>query len=590
MRVKKNLIPTRIIKYKCELEECPKCKAPIALCNYRSGIKIVQTMKETERISYIPGECVNRECESKKWQSWEWQQKAPLNGTYGYDVIAQIGWQRQIGHQTYPIIHQSLTSNILISESQVKYLYNQHYLPLMACHERNHMDQLKMLSESSGLYLGLDGLAPEGGEAQLWVIREMQSGLTIRSGWMSQQSQEAFEIFISPIVDAGLNVSAVMSDKQRGLYPAIQSLFPEAKHALCQAHYLKNMADPVATADQSMKVELRKAIRKGYGEEIRNEAVEGSGVLIVTGLLPTPQEDLPVIEPPSTELLDIMDIESISEQQKADYHKAILDERNAIIDDFKRQIRYLLTLKGRPPFRLAGLEMRDRLTEIADCLDQLLAHASDPCLDQLRLTLRQALAFVQDHFLVIQQAFDWLNQIAQLLDDDLHSQRSSIVVHNQLFDLIASFRSQLDLFASKPSILDEFLAHFEKVSLSYSPHIFHTYDDPTIPRTNNDRESDFRLLRHRLLSTSGQAGSVRRTLQRTGAWELIPTPSSLDDTIAALASVSHDDYLAERQRLRTHLHRFRAHHRSHRISQKQLQSLLHRWQRLPSEHPQPPPA
>ena len=40
MRVKKNLIPTRNIKYKCELEECPKCKASIGLCNYRSGIKI----------------------------------------------------------------------------------------------------------------------------------------------------------------------------------------------------------------------------------------------------------------------------------------------------------------------------------------------------------------------------------------------------------------------------------------------------------------------------------------------------------------------------------------------------------------------
>ena len=73
MRVKKNLIPTRNIKYKCELEECPKCKAPIGLCNYRSGVKIVQTLKETEKISYIPGECINPECESKKWQSWKWQ-------------------------------------------------------------------------------------------------------------------------------------------------------------------------------------------------------------------------------------------------------------------------------------------------------------------------------------------------------------------------------------------------------------------------------------------------------------------------------------------------------------------------------------
>jgi hypothetical protein len=36
------------------------------------------------------------------------------------------------------------------------------------------------------LIIALDGLAPEGGEPQLWFIRELTSGLTLRSGWLSQ--------------------------------------------------------------------------------------------------------------------------------------------------------------------------------------------------------------------------------------------------------------------------------------------------------------------------------------------------------------------------------------------------------------------
>ncbi len=51
------------------------------------------------------------------------------------------------------------------------------------------------------MLLTLDGLAPEGGEPQLWVVRELLSGITLRSGWMSQQDENAFVNFLRPIAD-----------------------------------------------------------------------------------------------------------------------------------------------------------------------------------------------------------------------------------------------------------------------------------------------------------------------------------------------------------------------------------------------------
>jgi len=70
-----------------------------------------------------------------------------------------------------------------ISESQVRYMYHQRYLPLLACHERGYLSELEELGRAGGLVSSADGLMPEGGEAQLWVVRELQMGLTIRSGW-----------------------------------------------------------------------------------------------------------------------------------------------------------------------------------------------------------------------------------------------------------------------------------------------------------------------------------------------------------------------------------------------------------------------
>ncbi len=213
---------------------------------------------------------------------------APIYGTYGFDVIASIGWQRQQQYQTYGEIHGELADRVQISPSQVRYLYTDHYLPLLACHEQARWAEVKRVSAKLGLILTLDGLAPEGGGPQLWLVRELRTAQTLRSGWLSEQGQTTFENFLGPIAEQGLQVAAVLSDKQRGLVPAVAVVFPQAQHAFCQSHYLANIAEPAAQADEGMKVNLRQSVREAIGDLIRPEQVEGAGVLTITGLLPSP--------------------------------------------------------------------------------------------------------------------------------------------------------------------------------------------------------------------------------------------------------------------------------------------------------------
>ena len=60
------------------------------------------------------------------------------------------------------------------------------------------------------------------------------------------------------------------------------------KGSHCQSHYLNNIAEPVAQADEAMKVSLRQCVREAIGDLIRPEQVERPGVLTVTGLRPSP--------------------------------------------------------------------------------------------------------------------------------------------------------------------------------------------------------------------------------------------------------------------------------------------------------------
>lgn len=113
--------------------------------------------------------------------------------------------------------------------------------------------------------------------------------------------------------------------------------------------------------------------------------------------------------------------------------------------------------------------------------------------------------------------------------------------------------------------------------------MFHCYDIPNLPRTNNDRESEFRDLHRRLLRTTGQKGLALRILQRTGAWELIPHPHSLPLTIQAVSQVSSLDFQFERLRILQQRNRFRFHTRSPNQSHAQLQRLEQRWFALPAD-------
>jgi hypothetical protein len=566
MRTPREFYPQKPMVYTCELSACPECQGPLKVA-YTSGAKTVQTLAGVWTIAHQPRYCPDSDCTRLDvlCQSAQWQQIAPRHCTYGYDVMAQIGWLRQTHYQRFEAIHEALQPRLQISQSQVRHLYHERYLPLLACHERQHLDLLCVVAVQSGLILSLDGLCPEGGEPQLWVVRELQTGLTLRSGWLSQQDEATFVHFLQPIADLGLRVVAVLSDKQRGLEPAVPVVFPHAQHAFCQLHYLKNVAEPVADEDEAMKVALRKQVRRAAGDLIRRDKVEQPGVLTVTGLVPTPVEgpDAPHDAAPSQDPQGLPDSVDI--------------EQEAIVQDLLRRVRYLLTLKGRPPFRLAGVEMFERLSEVKTCLDTLIDHRPDPRLVELRQALQTALLSVQSDYTELRQAADWLEHIAALLDPEGQPNRSGAEVKQALFAYLDDIQPESP---SSPR-LHHLQQKIYQTSLNYAPGLFHCYDVPGLPRTNNDRETEFRDLNRRLLSTTGQKGLVKRILHREGAWELIPRPDSLRDTVKALSQVDPDEFSQERQRVRNHRSRFRLHTRSAKRSQAQLKQLEQRWKALP---------
>jgi len=491
------------------------------------------------------------------------QRMAPAGSTYGYDVLVRIGWLRQHQRATYGEIHTDLAATLRISPSHVRYLYQQFYLPLLACHERQQRDRLAQVAkEQGGFVIALDGPAPQGGEPQIWFIRDLSTGLTLRSGWLAQQDQPTFEAFLAPLKQLEWPILAVLSDKQTGLVPAVASVLPTSRHQFCQAHYLRNLAEPLAEADAAFKVELRHTVRQHVGDLIRREpqtAAGQAGVLTVTGLLPSPlKEPLAATSPTSKPT-----IAPASSKPEVD----------AVVTQLFRHTRYLLTLKGRPPFRLAGIETYERLHSVARFSLDLLAKRYEPRLVQLYQGLQSALSSCAETSQELQQGAAWLHDIAYILEPATTQPMRAAHVAGQLRGYLDTVRWWSDVTPS----LKTFGRHLDTVSRSYWSGLFHCYDVPGLPRTNNELESRFRDTRRRLLRTTGQKGQTQRTLQRQGAWELLPRPPTEAKVLGALRQTPSEDLAQERQRFAEHRQRFRMQSRSLRQTQAQFDHLRQRW-------------
>ncbi|MCP4166167.1 MAG: transposase, partial [Chloroflexi bacterium] len=331
------------------------------------------------------------------------------HSSYGLDVLAQIGYQRDYGKQTFGQIRAELPEHIRVSERHLSNLYRE-YLALLACAGRLDVDKLKAAAaKNGGLILSVDGLEPEGGQPQLWIARELLTGTLLAAAWLPRVDECTLKAFLAAVEALDLPWLAVVSDKQGALLKALQATWPDLPHQYCQAHYLSNAVTPIYEADEHMKTQLRKQIRAAAGptlRQVQSEAkqggAEGTSTLIVTGMAVTPPPELhqvkavvqavqqdgsgklppaPVQATPAQPLVapqTIAEVRTVlhgsnvlvhehgSHQRSSDTATAAKttltppnrqQQTDELVAAYAARLRRVLARSGRKPFRLAGLRL-----------------------------------------------------------------------------------------------------------------------------------------------------------------------------------------------------------------------------------------
>jgi hypothetical protein len=121
----------------------------------------------------------------------------------------------------------------------------------------------------------------------------------------------------------------------------------------------------------------------------------------------------------------------------------------------------------------------------------------------------------------IRIAYDWVHQAARLLENE--DALTGREVRQRMEDLLTEMRAE----QASVGTLQPAVAHFLKVSASYWPGLFHCYDVPGVPRTNNVLEQFFGSVRYHHRRASGRIRASAATVVRGSVRALASTASRL---------------------------------------------------------------
>jgi hypothetical protein len=322
--------PVPHVRYRPELSECPHCGGRLRL-SHPVWAKPLQTLERVEHVTSLGFRCRNLGCRFPRavYRSAHAEGRQVKGSGYGLDVVAHIGALRFGQHRTREEIWRHLVTEtpILISERHVQNLLEV-YLALLRASQQDPRERLAMtVEEHGGLIVALDGLQPEQGNEQLWVVREVLSGAVLGAANLQQATASALATLLRPIRVSGLAVLGVVSDAQESIRLAVADVFPGVPHQLCQYHALREAAEPLWEADRHLLVEAKQELRPLRDVEER-----------------TRRSDAP--EP--------------------------TDPAAAVVLDTVLALRQTVRERGKPPLDFAGLRALEALHDLGQTLDRCL--------------------------------------------------------------------------------------------------------------------------------------------------------------------------------------------------------------------------
>lgn len=253
--------------YRPEQRLCPVCRSVLRRHHmlWHKQLIFLSGLEYVISWAYVcpDAECPNRE---RVYRSTVAETLHLKHRRYSREVIVHVGYRRFWQRQTIYEIHDWLVQDLglPISERQVLNLIADFLALLRAGHPAYVRQRLK---DHKRLVISLDGMKPEKGNSCLYVVREVQLGLTLLAENLDDSSNgtlsmRLFEPLKALAQELDLTWHGVVSDAQESIRLAVATSLPGVPHQGCQFHCLTAAGQLTFEADRHLKKRLKASFRQ----------------------------------------------------------------------------------------------------------------------------------------------------------------------------------------------------------------------------------------------------------------------------------------------------------------------------------------
>jgi hypothetical protein len=315
---------------------CPQCQRTLreALTLTR---RTVVTLQGVIKLTHVGYRCPDTQCPGyqRTYRSVEADALALPHMTYGLDIVLLVGRLRLRDHRTVDEVHQELLGRleplgVKIARREILYLFEAYCTLLRASSEaKDDEEWLAQVKKNGGIIVSVDGIQPEKGNETVYLVRDALTGRVLVAENVMLADTAAMKNLLAPVAALDVKVLGTITDAQESEVLAVEQLWPQVPHQVCQFHVLRDASKPAFEADRKIKTALRKSMQPKV-RAVRKQL----------------KRDIPTAEPAEAEQL-------------------------AVLEDYATGILTALNRDGTAPFDFAAVQAGEDLDEIAASLGRL---------------------------------------------------------------------------------------------------------------------------------------------------------------------------------------------------------------------------
>jgi len=248
--------------------ECPECHRTLREAMTLTRRTVI-TLDGVIKLNHAGYRCPDAQCpgHQRTYRSPQADALALPYFTFGLDIVLLVGRLRLREHQTVDEMHQELLRRleplgVKISQREMLYLFEA-YGTLMRASSEAKDDQpwLAQVEKNGGIIVSVDGIQPEKGNETVYLVRDALTGRVLCAENVTSSETAVMKALLAPVVALGVKVLGTISDAQESELKAVEELWPEVPHQVCQFHVLRDASQSAFDADKAVKTAMRKQLQ-----------------------------------------------------------------------------------------------------------------------------------------------------------------------------------------------------------------------------------------------------------------------------------------------------------------------------------------